>query len=141
MRLLIAVCWTASAWAFALPITLRTRPSHLHARPSSNPVIQTPASAQPGSNSTSLLHRLRSKLRRPIRGSRYVDSNSTILTPSDAALAVGVKPTMEASKATWQTAWKVHRFLLQYVLHSRVWDKCQMKDSKLALAVLWWKAM
>ena len=91
--------------------------------------------------SSSLLHRIKTRLPTflsPPRGSYY--NNTTILTPSDAAHAVGVVPTLEASKSIWQTAWKLHRLMLP-ILHFRLWDKCKMKDSKLALAVLWWKAM
>lgn len=133
-RIWLALYWSVSARAWALPTNKSPpRPSHHRARPGL-PL----SSPEPP---TSLLHRLQSKLRQPIRGSRYVGSNSTILTPTDAAQAVGVQPTFEASKWTWQTAWRVHRFLLQFVLHWRAWDRCRMEDSKLALAVLWWKAM
>ena len=86
-------------------------------------------------NSFSWLRRVKSLT---VRGSHY--NTTTILTPNDAAIAVGVKPTAEASKYTWQTAWRIHRFMLP-ILHYRLWDRCEMKDSKLALAVLWWKAM
>ena len=65
-------------------------------------------------------------------------NNSTILTPSDAAIKVGVRPTLEATKETWQRAWKLHRFMMKWLHY---WDGCQPKDSKLALACLWWKAM
>eukprot|EP00804_Cyclotella_cryptica_P014996 CCRYP_000607-RB/>CCRYP_000607-RB protein AED:0.05 eAED:0.05 QI:84/1/1/1/1/1/4/494/482 len=73
-----------------------------------------------------------------VRGSRYQLADSTILTPCRAASAVGVRPTLEASKQTWQRAWRLHRALLP-LLHC--WDACRMKDSKLALACLWWKAI
>lgn len=73
------------------------------------------------------------------RGDKYgTENNSTILTPSDAALKVGVVPTLEASKETWQRAYKLHRFMLRWLHY---WDRCQPTDSKLALACLWWKAM
>mmetsp|Transcript_11045 Transcript_11045/g.16297 ORF Transcript_11045/g.16297 Transcript_11045/m.16297 type:complete len:447 (-) Transcript_11045:205-1545(-) len=75
-----------------------------------------------------------------IRGSnKYgTSNNSTILTPSDAALKVGVLPTKEATKEEWQRAWKLHRGLMK-PLHLGDW--CRPKDSKLALACLWWKAI
>jgi len=71
-----------------------------------------------------------------IRGSKY--ENSTILTPADAANTVNVKPTREATKQEWQRAWKLHRFMMK-ILHK--FDGCKPKDSKLALACLWWKAI
>jgi hypothetical protein len=71
-----------------------------------------------------------------IRGSHY--ANTTILTPIDAASKVGVRPTLETSKEVWQRAWRLHKAVLP-ALH--FWDACEMKDSKLALACLWWKAM
>mmetsp|Transcript_9463 Transcript_9463/g.19000 ORF Transcript_9463/g.19000 Transcript_9463/m.19000 type:complete len:538 (+) Transcript_9463:206-1819(+) len=73
------------------------------------------------------------------RGDKYgMENNSTILTPSDAALKVGVVPTLEASKETWQRAYKFNRFMLRWLHY---WDRCQPTDSKLALACLWWKAI
>eukprot|EP00578_Thalassiosira_sp_NH16_P016294 CAMPEP_0181127684 /NCGR_PEP_ID=MMETSP1071-20121207/28332_1 /TAXON_ID=35127 /ORGANISM="Thalassiosira sp., Strain NH16" /LENGTH=497 /DNA_ID=CAMNT_0023213445 /DNA_START=122 /DNA_END=1615 /DNA_ORIENTATION=- len=58
-----------------------------------------------------------------IRGDKYgASNNSTILAPSDAAIKVG----------------ELHRFMMR-ILHR--FDKCQPKDSKLALACLWWKAL
>mmetsp|Transcript_3330 Transcript_3330/g.5575 ORF Transcript_3330/g.5575 Transcript_3330/m.5575 type:complete len:474 (-) Transcript_3330:271-1692(-) len=75
-----------------------------------------------------------------IRGSnKYgTNNNSTILTPSDAAQKVGVLPTKNATKGEWQRAWKLHRGLMK-PLH--LMDGCRPKDSKLALACLWWKAL
>lgn len=119
MMLYLALSSIAFTEAFALPF-------HQHI-----PLLRTSATF----NSFSWLHRFKPL---PIRGSLY--NTTTILTPNDAAIAVGVKPTAEASKYTWQTAWKIHRFMLP-ILHYRIWDRCEMKDSKLALAVLWWKAM
>ena len=69
-----------------------------------------------------------------IRGDKYgASNNSTILAPSDAAIKVGVEPTLEATKETWQRAWRLHRFMMR-ILHR--FDKCQPKDSKLALCVI-----
>ncbi len=65
-------------------------------------------------------------------------NNSTILSPSDAAIKVGVKPTKEATKTEWQRAWKIHRFLMK-PLH--LFDNCHPQDSKLSLACLWWKSI
>jgi hypothetical protein len=133
----LAFSSSAAVQAFALP----SMPSIQPAPPSNDALgFKSNSLVVPPSNSTSLLRRLKSKLHlsATTRGARY--GNSTILTPSDAAIAVGVKPTLEASKSMWQTAWKLHRFLLP-IVHFRAWDKCRMKDSKLALAVLWWKAM
>ena len=77
--------------------------------------------------------------RRDIRGDRYGSrNNSTVLAPADAATKVGVKPTLEASKETWQRAWRLHRWAMRY-LH--MFDSAQPTDSKLALACLWWKAI
>ncbi|KAL7549443.1 hypothetical protein ACHAWF_012712 [Thalassiosira exigua] len=74
-----------------------------------------------------------------IRGDRYGPSNgSTVLAPSDAARRVGVEPTAEASNETWKRAWRFQRFAMR-MLHGV--DGCRPKDSKLALAVLWWKAL
>jgi hypothetical protein len=66
-------------------------------------------------------------------------NNSTILSPSDAAIAVGVTPTKEATKTEWQRAWKIHRYLMKTILH--LFDNCYPQDSKLSLACLWWKAI
>lgn len=55
-----------------------------------------------------------------------------------AAFKVGVKPTLEASKETWQRAWRLHRFMMK---HLHKFDSAQPTDSKLALACLWWKAI
>ncbi len=68
-----------------------------------------------------------------IRASHYgIANNSTILSPMDAAVAVGVRPTLaNATKGTWQRAWKLHRFLLRFLLH--VFDLCRPGESKLAL--------
>jgi hypothetical protein len=67
-----------------------------------------------------------------IRGAdKYgTQNNSTILSPTDAALRVGVKPTKEATKLEWQRAWRMHRVMMK-PLH---WfDGCRPTDSKLAL--------
>jgi hypothetical protein len=67
-------------------------------------------------------------------------NNSTILSPSDAAIAVGVAPTKkDATKTEWQRAWKIHRYLMKTILHR--FDNCYPQDSKLSLACLWWKAI
>ena len=57
-------------------------------------------------------------------------NNSTILTPIDAALKVGVAPTRNATKQEWQRAWKIHRYMMK-ILHK--FDECKPTDSKLAL--------
>ena len=80
----------------------------------------------------SFLRRLFSHGKIAIRGDRYgTANNSTILAPADAAIQVGVEPTLEASKETWQRAWKLHRFMMRAVLHRC--DRCRPTDSKLAL--------
>jgi hypothetical protein len=67
-----------------------------------------------------------------VRGDRYgASNNSTILTPTEAAGVVGVEPSIEATKETWQRAWRLHRFLMTKVLHR--FDGCRPKDSKLSL--------
>ena len=74
-----------------------------------------------------------------IRGEQYgADNNSTIPTATQAAHAVGVRPALEASAATWKRAWNIQKAALP-VLHWR--DTCQPPDSKLSLACLWWKAL
>ena len=74
-----------------------------------------------------------------IRGDRYgAANNSTILAPSDAAIKVGVEPTMEASKEVWQRAWRIHRFLLPILYR---FDRIQSEDVNHNLACLWWKAI
>ena len=83
------------------------------------------------------------QLKRPneIRGSnRYgSENNSTILSPEEAAAAVGVKPANpKATKKTWQRAWRFHKRMLP-VLHA--FDRNKPPDSSLSLAVLWWKAL
>ena len=82
----------------------------------------------------SILHRLlrSSPSNNNIRGNSYgTINNSTVLSPADAALAVGVKPTKpDATKHEWQRAWKIHRFMMK-ILHAV--DGCKPKDSKLAL--------
>ena len=61
-----------------------------------------------------------------------IANNSTILSPIDAAHSVGVRPTLEnATKGTWQRAWRLHRFMMKVVLHRFDW--CRPGDSKLAL--------
>ncbi|KAL3794329.1 hypothetical protein ACHAW5_009889 [Stephanodiscus triporus] len=75
-----------------------------------------------------------------IRGDRYgASNNSTILTPAEAAASAGVEPAIEATKETWQRAWRFHRFMMTKVLHR--FDGCRPTDSKLSLACLWWKAL
>ena len=66
-------------------------------------------------------------------------NNSTIQSPSDAAIQVGVTPTKDATKTEWQRAWKIHRYLMKTILH--LFDNCHPQDSKLSLACLWWKAI
>ena len=68
-----------------------------------------------------------------VRASHYgIANNSTILSPMDAAVAVGVRPTHEnATKGTWQRAWKLHRFMMRFILHKL--DFCRPGDSNLAL--------
>ena len=68
-----------------------------------------------------------------IRASNYgIANNSTVLSPVEAAASVGVRPTLEnATKGTWQRAWKLHRFMMKVVLHR--FDRCRPGDSKLAL--------
>jgi len=83
------------------------------------------------------------QLRRPneIRGSnRYgSENNSTILSPEEAAAAVGVRPSNpKATKKTWQRAWRFHKRVLP-LLHA--FDRNKPPDSSLSLAVLWWKAL
>ena len=83
------------------------------------------------------------QLKRPdeIRGSsRYgSENNSTILSPEDAAAAVGVRATSpKATSKTWQRAWRFHKRMLP-LLH--VFDRNKPPDSSLSLAVLWWKAL
>lgn len=79
----------------------------------------------------SAINPVKSDTARAIRGDGYgPEHNSTILPPADAADAVGVKPTLEASKEEWQRAWKIHRRAMR-ALH--LFDGCQPKDSKLAL--------
>ncbi len=74
-----------------------------------------------------------------IRGNAYGENNnSTIPTPLEAARAVGVVPTMEASQKTWQRAWRLQKALLP-ILHR--FDSCRPPDSSLNLACLWWKAI
>ena len=74
-----------------------------------------------------------------IRGNAYGEgNNSTIPTPLEAARAVGVVPTMEASQKTWQRAWRLHKALLP-LLHK--FDSCCPPNSSLNLACLWWKAI
>ena len=83
------------------------------------------------------------QLKRPneIRGSNRYGSanNSTILSPEEAAAAVGVKPANpRATKKTWQRAWRLHKRMLP-ILHA--FDRNKPPDSSLSLAVLWWKAL
>ena len=83
------------------------------------------------------------QLKRPdeIRGSsRYgSENNSTILSPAEAAAAVGVRPANpKATKGTWKRAWRFHKRMLP-LLH--VFDRNKPPDSSLSLAVLWWKAL
>ena len=83
------------------------------------------------------------RLKRPdeIRGSsRYgSENNSTILSPEDAAAAVGVRATSpKATSKTWQRAWRFHKRMLP-LLHA--FDRNKPPDSSLSLAVLWWKAL
>ncbi|KAL3787558.1 hypothetical protein ACHAWO_006415 [Cyclotella atomus] len=143
---ILALSSIASCRAFLTTSSIRPNDvplSPLKSKSGSTPLETNDSSSSSSphpSKPTSLLHRIRSKLLHPptIRGSHY--ANTSILTPSDAARAVDVAPTWEASKAVWQTAWRAHRSLLP-LLHYRLWDGCEMKDSKLALAVLWWKAL
>ena len=74
----------------------------------------------------------RSKSSNTIRGNNKYGTlnNSTILTPIDAALKVGVAPTRNATKQEWQRAWKIHRYMMK-ILHK--FDECKPTDSKLAL--------
>ena len=83
------------------------------------------------------------QLKRPdeIRGSsRYgSENNSTILSPEEAAAAVGVRPANpKATSKTWQRAWRFHKRMLP-LLHA--FDRNKPPDSSLSLAVLWWKAL
>lgn len=76
-----------------------------------------------------------------IRGeNRYgAINNSTIPSAKEAAVAVGVKPPKgNASKKTWQRAWRMHKRVMP-LLH--LGDRCKPPDSSLSLAVLWWKAL
>eukprot|EP01082_Thalassiosira_pseudonana_P008973 g7712.t1 g7712 contig26:107985-109677(-) len=126
---LVSACTATMAQSFSLPSTprLAVSPTVLQSSSSSGETIIDGKPLIPSVNAT-------------IRGANKYGSsnNSTILTPSDAALKVGVRPTLEASKEVWQRAWKLHRFMMK-PLH--VWDGCQPSDSKLALACLWWKAI
>jgi O-methyltransferase involved in polyketide biosynthesis len=93
----------------------------------------------PSASSSSSSSSLSSAL--SIRGEGYgASNNSTILTPTEAAAIVGVKPAkFGATNTTWKRAWKVHRFMMTNVLHK--FDSIQPTDSKLSLACLWWKAL
>lgn len=73
-----------------------------------------------------------------IRGERYKGERSTIPTVETVASRLGVKPLKDASKETWQRAWKTQKRALP-LLHST--DGCKPPDSKLNIACMWWKAL
>lgn len=101
--------------------------------------LASPQKIAPTSNARkSILQRIATKGGN-IRGDRYgTANNSTILAPSDAAIKVGVEPTMEASKEVWQRAWRIHRFMLPILYR---FDRVQSEDVNHNLACLWWKAI
>jgi len=77
--------------------------------------------------------------RNKIRGDRYgVHNNSTIPTPEDAAISVGVRPPIRTSVKTWKRAWRLHGAALP-ILHA--FDSCRPEDSSLSLRCLWLKAL
>ena len=129
--------------AFTPPITASTPPMSEHAIISSSanyrcgrPLMNNnKINNQTDTTRKSILHRLfrsSSPSNNNIRGNSYgTVNNSTVLSPADAALAVGVKPTKpDATKNEWQRAWRIHRFSMK-ILHAV--DGCKPKDSKLAL--------
>jgi len=73
-----------------------------------------------------------------VRGERYKSENLTLPSPAIIAAQLGVQPTKEASKKTWQRAWKLHKRLIP-LLHST--DSCKPPDSSLNLACMWWKGL
>ena len=73
-----------------------------------------------------------------VRGEKYKSENSTLPSPAIIAAELGVQPTKEASKKTWQRAWKLHKRLIP-LLHST--DSCKPPDSSLNLACMWWKGL
>lgn len=144
MKLSIICLLLCSANAFVAGGTVIPTHGHPHPPPiqpsSSSSVLHSTAStgsepSQPG--------QVVRQLKRPneIRGSnRYgSENNSTILSPEEAAAAVGVKPANpKATKKTWQRAWRLHKRMLP-ILHA--FDRNKPPDSSLSLAVLWWKAL
>ena len=88
------------------------------------------------SSSSSKYHLLDDKT--SIRGDKYFNKNSTIPHASEVSKRLGVRPPIEASKQTWQRAWKTHKRALP-ILHA--FDKCKPTNSALNLACIWWKAM
>ena len=94
--------------------------------------IQTSFLARPSSE----YHQIDGKT--AIRGDRYFNANSTIPHASEVSDKLGVQPPIEASKKTWQRAWKLHKRALP-LLH--IFDKCKPPNSSLNLACIWWKAI
>ena len=143
MKLSILCLLLCSANAFVAGGT--AIPTHpLPIQPSSPPsgVLQSTTASTRGSEPSQPGQVVR-QLKRPneIRGSnRYgSENNSTILSPEEAAAAVGVKPANpKATKKTWQRAWRLHKRMLP-ILHA--FDRNKPPDSSLSLAVLWWKAL
>ncbi|VEU45135.1 unnamed protein product [Pseudo-nitzschia multistriata] len=93
------------------------------------------ASKSPVNNATAFKTIAQPKL---IRGEQYKNENSTLPSPEVIAAKLGVRPSKEASKGTWQRAWKLHKRLIP-LLHST--DGCKPPDSSLNLACMWWKAL
>mmetsp|Transcript_11699 Transcript_11699/g.16622 ORF Transcript_11699/g.16622 Transcript_11699/m.16622 type:complete len:396 (-) Transcript_11699:75-1262(-) len=73
------------------------------------------------------------------RGTGYGKAfNSTIPSPEEAALSLGVRPTSVASQRRWKVAWAIHKRLLP-LLH--LFDSCNLPNSSLNIACMWWKAL
>lgn len=107
----------------------------------SNPFYLNPLKAAAKSSSSSSFRPITSS---PdlIRGDRYgTTNNSTIPTPQEVADIVGVRPSREASKRTWQRAWKIHKRALPFLHIIERGKKNKVVDSSLNLACLWWKAL